>query len=223
MTEAEWLSAVADVFEMRKTPAVGSSRRRFRLFGVACCRELDRWLTHPRVGSVLAAVERYADGQIKDEALGKWNREAGQMRDTCDTRKKRMGFLPEWIAYHAVAYVSTSNKYFGWSVVADQILRHPEVFGDKFINELRLRFPVLLRDIYGNPFRPVTLNPAWRTLNVTALAQAIYDDRRFDDLPILGDALEDAGCTDAAILSHCRDPGPHVRGCWVVDLLLGKS
>ena len=56
-----------------------------------------------------------------------------------------------------------------------------------------------------------------------ALAGAIYDERAFDRLPVLGDALEDAGCADAAILAHCRGPGEHVRGCWVVDLLLGKS
>ena len=81
----------------------------------------------------------------------------------------------------------------------------------------------LLRDIFGNPFRPVTLNPAWRTGNVTALAQSIYDDRAFDRMPILADALEDAGCDNADILNHCRQPGEHVRGCWVVDLVLGKE
>ena len=55
------------------------------------------------------------------------------------------------------------------------------------------------------------------------LARTIYEERRFDLMPILGDALEDAGCGDALILAHCRGPGPHVRGCWVVDLLLGKD
>jgi hypothetical protein len=80
-----------------------------------------------------------------------------------------------------------------------------------------------VRDIFGNPFRPVTFNPAWRTSNVTALAQAIYDDRAFDRLPILADALEDAGCDRVDILNHCRQPGEHVRGCWVVDLVLGKE
>jgi hypothetical protein len=55
------------------------------------------------------------------------------------------------------------------------------------------------------------------------MAQAIYNERGFDRLPILGDALEDAGCTDRDILDHCRGPGPHVRGCWAVDLLLGKG
>jgi hypothetical protein len=72
------------------------------------------------------------------------------------------------------------------------------------------------------PFN-LSLNPCWLTLTVRQLAQAIYDDRAFDRLPILADALEDAGCDNADILNHCRQPGEHVRGCWVVDLLLGKE
>ncbi len=81
----------------------------------------------------------------------------------------------------------------------------------------------LLRDIFGNPFHPVALDPAWRTEAVVALARAVYDDRAFDRLPVLADALEDAGCADADVLAHCRGDGPHVRGCWVVDLILGKA
>ncbi len=83
-----------------------------------------------------------------------------------------------------------------------------------------------LRDIFGNPFRPVILDSFWLAWNdgaIRKMAHSIYDDRAFDRLPLLADALEDAGCTDADILSHCRTPGEHVRGCWVVDLLLGKS
>jgi hypothetical protein len=85
----------------------------------------------------------------------------------------------------------------------------------------------LLRDLFGNPFPPAELIGqawlAWNSGTVLRLAQAIYDQRAFDRLPVLADALEEAGCTDAAILDHCRGGGPHVRGCWVVDLLLGKQ
>ncbi len=81
---------------------------------------------------------------------------------------------------------------------------------------------LLVRDIF-NPFRPVTLDPAWLTPKVVALAQAIYDERSFGRLPELGDALAEAGCSDAEVLGHCRGAGPHVRGCWVVDCVLGKS
>ncbi|MDY3553014.1 hypothetical protein R5W24_002104 [Gemmata sp. JC717] len=80
-----------------------------------------------------------------------------------------------------------------------------------------------IRDIFGNPFRPVTFSPAWRTFTVVALASGMYDSRDFTAMPILADALQDAGCDSADILAHCRGEGPHVRGCWVVDLVLGKE
>ena len=81
----------------------------------------------------------------------------------------------------------------------------------------------LIRCIFGNPFRPVTLDPSWRTSTVVALAEGIYADRAFERLPILADALQDAGCGNEDVLAHCRSDGPHARGCWVVDLLLGKE
>lgn len=83
----------------------------------------------------------------------------------------------------------------------------------------------LLRELWGNPFRPAAFDPAWLAYNdgtINRLARSVYDGA-FETLPILGDALEEAGCADAAVLAHCRDPGPHVRGCWVVDGLLGKG
>lgn len=83
-----------------------------------------------------------------------------------------------------------------------------------------------LRDIFGNPFRTISADSRWLEWNdrtLPKLAQAIYDEFAFDRLPILADALEEAGCTDPDIFDHCRQPGEHVRGCWVVDLLLGKS
>jgi hypothetical protein len=83
----------------------------------------------------------------------------------------------------------------------------------------------LLHDIFLTPLarRVPRISPAWRTGNVVALAHTIYTERAFDRLPILADALEDAGCTNADILEHCRGGGEHVRGCWVVDLVLGKQ
>jgi hypothetical protein len=82
----------------------------------------------------------------------------------------------------------------------------------------------VFRCIFGNPFRPVpTLDPAWLTSTVVSLAKGMYDSRDFTAMPILADALQDAGCDSADVLDHCRGPGPHVRGCWVVDLVLGKE
>jgi hypothetical protein len=82
----------------------------------------------------------------------------------------------------------------------------------------------LFRDVFNNPFRPVAFDPAWRTGTSAALAKTMYDSRDFAAMPIFADALEEAGCDVPDVLTHCRDPkGVHVRGCWVVDLVLGKS
>jgi hypothetical protein len=81
----------------------------------------------------------------------------------------------------------------------------------------------ILQDLFGNPFRPARIVPSWLTSKVVGSAQTIYEERAFDRLPDLAEALEEAGCDNQEILAHCRAPGPHVRGCWVVDLLLGKE
>lgn len=81
----------------------------------------------------------------------------------------------------------------------------------------------LIDCVFGNPFRIPAFDPAWRTSTAAALAGSIYADAAFDRQPILADALEEAGCGDADVLSHCRSDGLHIRGCWVVDLALGKS
>ena len=82
----------------------------------------------------------------------------------------------------------------------------------------------LLREIFGNPFRRPVLDPtwlAWESGQIPKLAREIYDSRRFADMRVLGDALQDAGCRDDDVLSHCRSASPHVRGCWLLDALLG--
>jgi hypothetical protein len=81
----------------------------------------------------------------------------------------------------------------------------------------------LLRDTFGDRFRPVAFSPEWRTDTALSLVRQIYDSRDFGAMPILADALQDAGCDNGNILNHCRGPGPHVRGCWVLDLVLGKE
>jgi hypothetical protein len=81
----------------------------------------------------------------------------------------------------------------------------------------------LLRDIFGNPFRPVAFSPVWRTDTAVSLAKQMYESRDFSAMPILADALQDAGCDSDELLNHCRGEGPHVRGCWAIDLVLGKE
>ncbi len=81
-----------------------------------------------------------------------------------------------------------------------------------------------LHEVFGNPFRPVTFDAAWRTSDVMLLANGVYAERAFDRMPILADALQDAGCDSDDILAHLRDEtATHVRGCWALDLVLGKE
>src|SRR5262249_22313344 len=107
----------------------------------------------------------------------------------------------------------------GWGAIWDEIL-----------NAVRERDGPwqarVLRDISGNPFRPISIDNRWLSWNggiVSRIAQSIYDQRRFEELPILADALEEAGCEQADLLAHCRQPGEHVRGCWALDLILSKD
>ena len=108
-----------------------------------------------------------------------------------------------------------------WDRNEEDVRRLPE-YTDARAAERRKQC-VMLRDIFGNPFRPATIHPLWLTHTVRMLAEGIYADRAFDRLPILADALQDAGCENWDILNHCRGEGPHVRGCWVVDQVLNKE
>jgi hypothetical protein len=91
------------------------------------------------------------------------------------------------------------------------------------VSALNSEFRFLLRECVGNPFRPVTFSPSWRTDTAVSLARGMYESRDFSAMPILADALQDAGCENEDVLSHCRDEKQvHVRGCWVVDLVLNK-
>jgi hypothetical protein len=126
-----------------------------------------------------------------------------------------------WAAGHAV---NLAGYYAGRPVAArpnaDPVATAAR-FAEAAVNS------ALLRDVLGYPFRPApAIAPAWLACNdgaVRQIAQAIYDDEAFDLLPLLADALEDAGCAEAEVLAHCRGPGEHVRGCWVVDWLLDKT
>jgi len=98
-----------------------------------------------------------------------------------------------------------------------------EIFAEKKGTAEAENLAFLIRCFFGNPFRPIHVDPSWLTSTVVALSQTIYEEHAFHIMPILADALEDAGCTNAEILGHCRGSGPHARGCWVLDLLLRKE
>jgi hypothetical protein len=226
MTEAEWL-ACRDPWRMLegvrdlRGERDGTARRKVRLFACACCRPILAFLG-PECRQAVEASERYADGTVScADYRAAWraalSRQAVPSRDS--TRQERWSHLatvasnPQvWDAALQLTRMLTAKA--GWAGPV-----HKPVRTDR-------QQVALLRDVFSNPFRPVALAPAWRTWNdgaIPTFAQGVYEDRAFDRLPILADMLEDAGCTDRDILDHCRSGGEHVRGCWVVDLLLGKG
>jgi hypothetical protein len=120
------------------------------------------------------------------------------------------------------------DRWFGrmWRTTLRRLTGSPSPFESEratlFVRERSYQAD-LVRDIFANPFHPVAFSPEWSTDTAVALARQMYESRDFSAMPILADALQDAGCDSAQILDHCRGPGPHVRGCWVVDLVLGKA
>ncbi|HEX4606650.1 MAG TPA: hypothetical protein VH092_00435 [Urbifossiella sp.] len=197
MTEARWLTAT-DPTGMLKFLKGSASDRKLRLFAVVSCR--TAWSNFPNEAcrrAVLVA-ESFADGLADESELQTAREEALQTAELISEQN-----------------IEGCGR--AWARVAAEAAWVPVL-----VPQLRGSAP-FLRDVFGNPFRPVAFNPAWRTSNVLALAEGIYQERAFGRMPVLADALEDAGCVNEDILSHCRSDGPHVRGCWVVDLLLGKD
>jgi hypothetical protein len=231
MIETEWL-ACDNPKTMLDFLGKRASKRKLRLFACACCRTQWDQLLDDDVRKTVSAAERYADGLIRDSTVTSWYRRTMHARDRLRSSDYSLGEL-----YQAVIEAALPDQYLDrvamtyWHVAAAgasaTAARHWDAAALQAAQEKVLAtFAPLLRDILGNPFHTVALDPLWMTWNdgtIPKLAQAIYDERAHDRLPILGDALEDAGCTDTEILSHCRGPGPHVRGCWIVDLLLGLA
>jgi len=224
MTEQEWL-ACADPQPMLGFLRDKASDRKLRLFACACCRRIWRFLQDERSRAAVAASERFADKQIRRAELVAAQQQAmlGKKRfdeyvhpaENAAASVARPSIVPRWVAQLTARAVGNDAV---WSVA--QAL--PGSRANATSNEAQCQ-AALLREIFGNPFRPVAFDPIWLTSNVVALARPIYDEKTFDHLPILADALEDAGCTNQDILDHCRQPGEHVRGCWALDLILGRE
>jgi hypothetical protein len=228
MTEAEWLGG-GDPTKMLQFLRGKASDRKFRLFTVACCRRIWYLLTDARSREAVETGERYADGLVCErerQAIA----EAAKQVDSDGTNDAADA------AYLAAEINSPRNHPDAeWGIASDTMstaaYADPRFVGAR-TTEYGLRYyPVasiqeahchLLRDIFGNPFRTISKKNSRRTTELVILAATIYDQRTFDRMPELADALERAGCSDAAILDHCRDAQEHVRGCWVVDLVLGK-
>jgi hypothetical protein len=222
--EHTWLHG-SDLERMLDSLQDGATDRKLRLLACACLREVWGLLKEERSRAGLVVNERYADGLATANEL---EHAAIAARKVDDPAAK--GVWPargvedsRWRARRAAAAAAgAAERAAAWAALKES----PEAVAPAMQaagEAARRRHCALLRDAFGNPFRPVAAQPAWRTRDAVALATAIYQERAFDRLPILGDALEDAGCASADVLDHCRRPGPHARGCWVLDLLLGRS
>jgi hypothetical protein len=237
--------------------------RKFRLFASACCRRVAHLLPDERPLSALDVFERFLDGELtlSEYALG----ERGAA-DACAAQATVVGavesagglseadrarLFASLLAAQAVADCfggvtaaaagcCGALRAHGTAELVDDVrLREA---GDRIEAAERAAQAAVLRDVFGNPFRPAAFDPAWRTAPAVSLARVMYASHEFGGMPDLADALQDAGCEDERILSHCRYASPqpvgqggpagsgharrtpaHVRGCWVVDLVLGKG
>jgi hypothetical protein len=216
-----------------------SSQRKLRLFAVACCRRIWHVLPDERSKRAVEVAEQYADGLVGDLEMASANSAARSI--------EFLGLNPR-LASAANAACRTSELSFDLFYATTDTYRSSanansnETRAAEYIAQCRL-----LLDVLGNPFRPVAIEKTWLTPAVIELAHTIYSGRSFENIPRLAEALESAGCKNEVVLSHCRESeqraeemkaagcraeeipihcpaaGDHVRGCWVVDLLLGKE
>jgi hypothetical protein len=249
--EQEWLTLATPTQSVFKSlfvrvAQVGKKNphypEKLRRFAIACCRRMGRVLTANDIRA-LDHLDHYCDtlsAKILKEARAAYNSDSSpQPWDTWDERNSGNMML-WWARHHAkialesclkgkAAQTVRGHQSAAQSVEALRIIGAGElptgpVTGapEPSATELAAQSDIL-RDIFGNPFRPVTFDAKWRTSTALALAEQMYGTREFSAMPILADALQDAGCDNEGILEHCRWLGPHVRGCWVVDLVLGKE
>ena len=202
MTEAEWLTGTGLGTLIASLGPV--SERKFKLFACACCRRVWSALSDHRGRKAVEEAERHYDG-------------AGAEKRPADGRGARYDSRSP-----AEAAASLLLRFSGWQTALHVACFAQDAAPDPGAEKTAQI--VLLRDVVGNPFRPVAFDPDWRTDTVASLARVMYDGREFGAMPILADALQDAACDNDDVLSHCRDTSlTHVRGCWVVDLVLGKE
>ena len=224
MTEAEWLAnqespkwMISHILWQGKVQRTKAGKRRLRLFACGVCRRLWHLLDDAILRPALEVAERFAEGEAGSREL---NESFEATRPLSRVDQCVAASMAAWMVWTAC---SSKANYAAFGATSFPAIFAGHSLGD-LDGEAALRH--LLRDVFGNPFRPAGLKREWVAANdraVEAVARSIYDERAFDRMPILGDALEDAGCDDETILGHCRGPGPHVRGCWVVDLILGKG
>jgi hypothetical protein len=228
-TEQDWLTTT-DLTAMLFFLQPRVTRRKPLLLAAAGCRRIWHRITDARLQELVEVAERLADGKATERDLRRAAKPvsdpgSGNWSGACYSAVTGLAELKA----HPMAPANYVTKYAPLALCkeADSI-RTPE--SRAIIDGEQAVLAGLIRDIFGNPFRPVVVAPSCLTPQVVALAQAVYDQRELPagtldvaQLAVLADALEEAGCDNANLLTHLRGPGPHVRGCWAVDLLLGKE
>lgn len=226
MTEAEW-QTVTDPSPMLKFLEGKASNRKLRLFVVSLARIFWEQVPKGEMRDSVNESERYADNPASTEQIDDYRHRFH--------RYLIRGITPEpseqykW--HHNTPGIRHIFSFVAMTVRDDLMLQYiltrPQPLRDRgrenSITPYLHLLPPHIRDIFGNPFRPISFDSSWLTSTVVSLARQIYDSRDFTAMPILADALQDAACNNTAILDHCRGPGPHVRGCWCLDLLLAKK
>lgn len=231
MTETEWLAG-ADPATMLRQLGRRASQRKRRLFGCASCGHIWELIADERSRAAVQIAEQFADGLAGSAELTQARAAAKAVADEqaappyvahwaaaacyCAAMQNAGNAMKAWHSAASAAQMQTLAQR-GRSPMAEENLAATKA---AWANELP-RYAALLRDMFQ--LFPVRLDPAWRTATVLAVATHIYEERKFENMPILADALEDGGCTSPDILNHCRQPGPHAKGCWCVDLILDKQ
>ena len=219
MTEAEWF------YELQSLRFPTSDRKAL-LFAVACCRRASHVTIDPRHLTAIEAAEQLADGAFTEEALGTAIRPIIELWRVLPPATQ-VEWDPEHYMTGATRHLTPEGAVDDASFAARALARTAGVARSsgwtaaRYVEGLAQR--VLIQDIVRKGPQALPFNSAWRTSTAVAIACGMYDSRDFSPMPILAYALQDAGCENDDILDHCRGPGPHVRGCWVVDLVLGKE
>lgn len=222
MNEELWLRS-SDPLAMLGWIRDKTSPRKLRLLSCACCRRVWPLLSDARSRIAVEVAERYADGQASVRDLAQ-----ARARAVCAVGGGRQA---AWAAYWAAntsamgplinVFTAASSGAADMAASGQGLSDRNERYESAVLGQAREQ-TALIREVIGNPFRDIVLRPdwlGWAGGTVRSIARGIYDEDAFDRMPVMGDALEDAGCGDEEVLHHCRH-GQHVRGCWVLDLIL---
>lgn len=231
------------VEDVETFPDCKGSNRKLRLFACACYDRIRHVLPNRVAQAAVEVAERFADGvgtveelqlatavvwDLLEELEGRWRASQGAERIALGPTHEALALAFQVVRPEApkAAYYASSNAYLAFAAIVNPgAASSDNNFSKSRSIQARVQTDIL-RCVFGNPFRPAIMAPAVLACNggtMGKVARTIYDERAFDRLPELACALVDAGCDDAGILGHCRHAGPHVRGCWVVDLILGKG